>query len=361
MPESVQIRTIDTKQETGPASRLVDLLDRLLELASDIAPESRSLKTEAYRGRIEEYRSELSRARDVSKVDHVVRDAIRVSEEFFERSKSYLTTRERELRELILLMRDAMESLAGNGQDFHGQMVETGMRLSRLSELEDIRTLKKRLSQEVDTLKRVVEQKHRDEQAQFSELTERVGVLEATLELTKRQATLDELTGVPNRRSLDQTLREWVQTYAETKRTFVLGMVDLDDFKAINDEHGHVVGDRVLRCAASSLSGGVRGDDFVARYGGEEFAVILSDTNLRAGRERMDELVARIGQSRYKYQRHGEDRWVYFTVSAGITEYARGDEPEVILQRADEALYGAKRKGKNCVVTKKKGLLGRLG
>lgn len=361
MPESLEVQTMDPATAAGSPNRLVALLDRLLELFSDIAPESRSLRTDAFRSRLDEYRAELSRAPDVAEVDTVVRSAVRLSEEFFERSKTYATTRERELRELILLMRDALDSLAGSGQDFHGQMLESGLRLSRLSELEDIRTLKKRLSEEVDSLKRVVEQKQRDEQAQFSELTERVGVLEATLELAKKQATIDELTGVPNRRSLDETLRDWVQNYAATKQTFVVGMIDLDDFKQINDEHGHVVGDRVLRCAASSLSSGIRKEDFVARYGGEEFAVILSDTNLRAGRERMEELVSRIGQSRYKYQRKGEDRWVYFTVSAGITEYARGDEPEVILQRADEALYGAKRRGKNCVVTKKKGLLGRLG
>jgi len=361
MPNSASTTVLETSTENRSQQRLVELLDRLLLLASETAPESRSLGTEAYRSQLENYRDDLNRSRDPDRVETIVRAAVRLCEDFFGRSKGYVSAREGELRELIQLLRDALEALAGRGDKFHGDMVETGARLSRLSELEDIRTLKRHLSQEVDTLKKVVEEKHREEQASVSELTDRVGTLEATLQQTKKQATLDGLTEIPNRRAFDETLRDWVQFHSDAKSSFVLGMVDLDDFKRINDEHGHVVGDRVLRCAASSLAAGVRKGDFVARYGGEEFAVMLSGANLKSGRERMTQLVASIGQSRYKYQKEGEERWVYFTVSAGLTEFVRGDEPEVILQRADDALYGAKRRGKNCVVTKKKGLLGRLG
>ena len=72
-------------------------------------------------------------------------------------------------------------------------------------------------------------------------------------------------------------------------------MVDLDDFKHINDEHGHVVGDRVLKCAAAALAEGIREEDFVARYGGEEFALMLAGTSLKQAQERLSALVQRIG------------------------------------------------------------------
>ena len=90
------------------------------------------------------------------------------------------------------------------------------------------------------------------------------------------------------------------------------------------------------------------------------FAVILADTKLANGRDRIADLVAKIGVSRYKYKHLGEARWVQFTVSAGVTEFVKGDDVESLVQRADEALYQAKRRGKNRVMTKKKGL-GRAG
>jgi len=286
--------------------------------------------------------------------------AVRVCEEFFQRSQSYQAAREQEFRELIQMLRDALATLAGNSQKFHGQLVRTSERLSNLEDLNDIRTLKSRLTEEVVELKRAVREKQRQEQAHHSELAERVGTLEHKLERTKKEAALDALTGVPNRRSFDETIREWVHAYKGVKRGFVLGMIDLDDFKKINDEHGHVVGDRVLKCAAAALVEGIREGDFVARYGGEEFAILLASTALREEQERLEELVQSIGGARYKYTHLGEELWVRFTVSAGLTEYTPGDGPEELIRRADDALYLAKKRGKNGVATKKKRLFGIL-
>ena len=97
------------------------------------------------------------------------------------------------------MLRDALLSLAGDSQAFHGQLIETSARLNRLLELDDIRALKSRLTDEVDALKRSVEQKQREEQAHLSELTERVGALQSTLEQTKNQAALDALTEAESR------------------------------------------------------------------------------------------------------------------------------------------------------------------
>ena len=348
-------RSVSTASEAGTCERrVIDLLGHLLGLASDIAPDSRSLGTEKFRAQLEHYRSQLSQATDYRHIDNLLSAAVRLCEEFFQRSQTYLVDREQEFRELIQMLRDALLSLAGDSQAFHGQLVETSARLNRLLELDDIRALKSRLTQEVEALKRTVEQRQREEQAHFSELTERVGALQSTLEQTKNQAALDAPTEVPNRGSFDDTLRGWIRSHEASKHSFILCMVDLDDFKHINDEHGHVVGDRVLKCAATALAEGIREEDFVARYGGEEFAVMLAGTSLKQAQERISELVQRIGVSRYKYRQFGEDRLVHFTVSAGLTEFARGDTPEQLVTRADDALYLAKKRGKNRVATKKK-------
>ena len=361
MSNSVLEPPVATASEAGTYERgVIDLLGQMLRLASDIAPESRSLDTEKFRAQLEHYRSQLSRATENRHIDNLLSAAVRLCEEFFQRPQTYLVEREQEFRELIQMLREALLSLAGDSQSFHGQLIETSVRLNRLLELDDIRALKSRLTDEVDALKRSVEQRQRDEQAHFSELTERVGALQSTLEQTKNQAALDALTEIPNRGSFDETLRAWICSHEGSKRSFILCMVDLDDFKHINDEHGHVVGDRVLKCAASLLAAGIRESDFVARYGGEEFALMLGGTNLKQAQTRLSALVQRIGASRYKYKQLGEEHLVHFTVSAGLTEFAKDDTPEQLVTRADDALYLAKKRGKNRVATKRKGLLGLL-
>ena len=336
------------------ATPFVGLTRRLLELASLMAPESRSLRTEEFRGQIEQYCNELASATEPRHIVSVSETAVRQCESFFDRAQTYAVERESEFRELIEMLRTALANFASDSQEFHGQLLRTSEELTRLQDLDDIRTLKSRLSDEVNQLKQAVERRQKRAQEHESSLTEKIDVLETKLERTKRQATLDALTGVANRGCFDETLAYWIRERDARQGTFALAMIDLDDFKMINDEHGHVVGDRVLRCAADALTSNIREDDFVARYGGEEFAVLMNDANLRTAQKRLTQIVDEIGASRYKYTQFGENHWIRFTVSAGITEFSRGDTRESIVTRADQALYVAKKRGKNRVEMKKK-------
>jgi len=134
-------------------------------------------------------------------------------------------------------------------------------------------------------------------------------------------------------------------------------MIDVDDFKQINDTHGHPIGDRVLLCTAQWLTRGLRQTDFVARYGGEEFAVLLGAATVGQVEDRMREVVAGIAGSSYEYELLGKKERVRFTVSCGLTDLQDGDTEETLIRRADEALYDAKRKGKNRVTVKKRSAL----
>jgi diguanylate cyclase len=136
-----------------------------------------------------------------------------------------------------------------------------------------------------------------------------------------------------------------------------MAMLDVDNFKVINDTHGHPIGDRVLLCTAQWLAKGLRQSDFVARYGGEEFAVLLGNATAGQVEERLRQVLADIAASSYEYELLGKKERVRFTLSCGLTDLLPTDTEEELIQRADEALYEAKRKGKNRVVSRKRSTL----
>ena len=156
-----------------------------------------------------------------------------------------------------------------------------------------------------------------------------------------RLATCDPLTGLLNRRGFDQRVGHEIERRRRSSEPFSILLCDLDLFKAINDRHGHAVGDRVLVHAAATLLDGVRTIDAVARVGGEEIAVVLVDCNRESAERVADRLRIAVGEPR------ADEPGV--TISIGIAEAGPEELPAQLYARADAALYEAKRAGRNCV------------
>ncbi len=159
-------------------------------------------------------------------------------------------------------------------------------------------------------------------------------------------ARTDPLTGLLNRRAMSEQIEVEMRRVARTGRPFALLVVDLDDFKAINDEHGHAVGDHALRFVADRMLGSLRAQDQAARWGGEEFLLMLPETDLEtalAVAERLRELVADPPMM-------VEDRPLCTTATFGVTVYQPGDTVHDAVRSADRALYQGKQGGKNRVV-----------
>jgi diguanylate cyclase (GGDEF)-like protein len=149
-------------------------------------------------------------------------------------------------------------------------------------------------------------------------------------------------------------VQRWVNTHRESKKPFVLAMLDIDDFKEINDAHGHQVGDRVLFCAAQWFQKYIRSGDFLARYGGEEFVIMLENADPVDIESRLTDMLVRMSGCSYEYEENGQICVLSFTSSCGLAEFTGDESADELLRRADEALYVAKRTGKNRVVLAKK-------
>lgn len=153
------------------------------------------------------------------------------------------------------------------------------------------------------------------------------------------EARTDPLTGLSNRRAMDDALRSLLAMYHRYDQSFAVAMFDIDRFKQINDANGHVYGDRVLQGVASLLADGVRESDSVSRFGGEEFVVLLPQTGLEEAATLAERLRESIANTLM------ED--VKLTISGGITIVEEGDQADNVLTRADTALYHAKSMGRN--------------
>ncbi len=176
--------------------------------------------------------------------------------------------------------------------------------------------------------------------------TENKAIVERNKEL-ETQALVDPLTNVGNRKAFDQHLAAELERSRRYARPMSLLVMDLDDFKKINDTHGHLVGDAVLKAVGAAITGALRRCDFAARYGGEEFAVIAGETDAAAARHLAERLRSRIEALTCKTQQGA----VKVTVSIGSASCGDGhDLPDAaeIIAAADKKLYEAKRSGKNC-------------
>jgi diguanylate cyclase (GGDEF)-like protein len=165
--------------------------------------------------------------------------------------------------------------------------------------------------------------------------------------LLQRQATEDPLTGLANRRSLDQDLARELDRAARFEHPLAIAMLDIDHFKAINDRYSHQTGDDVIQTVARLLRHHARDVDVVARYGGEEFALIFPETPLDQAVAAAERL--RLAIAGYPWSFGHPDLVV--TVSIGIVPNEPGDSPADALRRADAHLYAAKRQGRNRTVS----------
>lgn len=348
MPSQPIVLSLSRSPLRDRAEALLTLAERLLDLLSEHAPDDTALGAPAFRAQVEDWREKLRDEDDAAGLTQVVDTIAESCGAFLDSTRAHRTDREAELLDLVNVLHEVIDTVRGDSREFEHELIRSTTAMGKMVEIEDIRELKRTLSREVQTLRDVVAVRQTSEAKHYDTLTNRVRVLEQSLIKAQAEAATDALTQLPNRGAFDLTLREWVNRAARDGRPFAVAMIDLDDFKRINDAYGHPIGDRVIIAAAQLLRSEVAKDEFAARFGGEEFAVLLLAPTAAKARDRIAGLLDRLPRS-YDFEHNGVTRFVSFTFSGGVTGYVAGDTVESLVKRADEALYDAKRRGKRRV------------
>jgi len=182
--------------------------------------------------------------------------------------------------------------------------------------------------------------------SRIQDLDRSVKSLKLEQNLLRTQLEQDALTGVSSRTSLLRELESAIARCNKTGQPLAVIMADLDHFKVVNDTQGHLVGDRVLTEIAARIKAALREFDLVGRYGGEEFVILLENTSPHTAHQIAERIRQHIGSQPV----HAASHQVEITISQGIGMWLEGDDHQSLLRRADQAMYAAKKAGRNCIV-----------
>jgi diguanylate cyclase len=327
------------------------LLDEVLAWARDFLAADDEAGWVALAHRFEACRIAIAGGAPATDVEQLAQACLSEGRELIVHLQQLRAQRVEESFAVVEALREVMATMGAEMTTMHTSLTQSTERFEAIGQLNDARQMKVRLMAEVLTLKQVAAKRRKVWEETARALTQKVAALERDLTAVKGEASTDSLTGVANRRGFDETLDRWL---AQSRPNFVLAVLDIDDFKGINDAHGHAVGDDVLRYVAKCLLQSFRSDDLVARVGGDEFAVLAAGLTSRQAEMRLAGVLTRITSGGAA----DEGRPACMpTLSCGLSECAAGDTAASLYERADEAQYTAKRQGKNRVVARQARLL----
>jgi diguanylate cyclase len=294
---------------------------------------------------IDRCRNELASGTDAGQLDPMARACLDASRKAALQTQAAAAEQRTQIAHLLDTVRETMAAVTGDQATMDQTLSGSADRFAQLAGINDLRQIQAQLRREVDTLKQITIERRTAWERRIREFEHRFAVLETQLDRTIREAAIDPLTNVANRRAFERTCRDWL---APNGPSFVMAMIDVDDFKVINDTHGHAVGDRVLVTVAETLTHSLRGDDIVARLGGDEFAVLAGTLTLAQAEARFTQIARTVQAACRPLLR--ED--VASSISIGLAERSAGDTYESMQHRSDSALYHAKKTGKGRVAAK---------
>ncbi|MGE4496815.1 MAG: diguanylate cyclase [Deferribacterales bacterium] len=183
-------------------------------------------------------------------------------------------------------------------------------------------------------------------ETELTEYKKEVAQLNENIRKYRQETITDHLTGLNNRKYMDIKLAEEIVRFGRHGQPFCILLMDIDNFKKINDVYGHIVGDQVIKHLGGVVKAHVRKSDFSFRYGGEEFLVLLLNTDIENAVRIAEQIRSKVETTNFTLK----DKTFVITVTIGVAQYMEGESVESLLERADKNLYNGKRFGKNRVV-----------
>lgn len=264
--------------------------------------------------------------------------------------KASLSEAREAIKHMLAGFVDHLADFADATSDYHDKIESCAAKISSTQDISELETVLGEVMRETRTIQ-INAQRSRDElrstQQKVQESEARIQELERELETTSDLVRHDQLTGVLNRRGLEETFAKEAARAIRHDTTLCVALIDIDNFKKLNDSMGHDTGDEALIHLASICRETLRPQDTVARYGGEEFIILLPETSLDDASIALTRLQRELTK---KFFLHANEK-VLITFSAGVTQLNTGENQATVIKRADEAMYQAKQTGKNRVVS----------
>lgn len=335
----------------GQADRVLQHREHLLEQLGRLAHELTDSLGELAeddrwaRGQIDAMREVLDAGLSTRGV-RSVGELLRLTRERQSRLRSEREQARDALKALIQRMLGELGELGAHTGRFHESMDRYADVIESADSLESLTGVVREMVEESRTVAGLVSQTQsrlQEEHARAQSLAGRVEALEDELRRLSAEVSTDQLTQIANRRGLIAQFEVEQARHLREDLELSVALLDIDNFKRLNDELGHAAGDTALKALAQTVRDALRPTDHVARYGGEEFVVLLPATALAEGQQILTRLQRGLSGSLFLH----EQKPVFVTFSAGVTAWRAGEPLEAALERADVGLYEAKRTGKN--------------
>lgn len=323
---------------------LLKLLNMLMDSTGELLGEDQWIGV-----RISKLRETISRPLD----QRVIAQAEHYLEEITQRQEIIghsLSEAKVALKQMVTSLITNIEELTDTTGEYHNKLEQYSEKISSTDDIKELNQLLVLIMEETSQMQKST-LNYRNEfltaRAEVSLAQNKINQLETELLEMGEKVHEDHLTGILNRRGLDNAFERETSRSMRHQIPVCYALLDIDNFKMLNDTHGHKVGDDALVYLVESIKDTTRPEDVVSRYGGEEFVILLPNTTL----EEAVHILSRIRRNLTKKFFLHENKRLLITFSAGIAQLQPGESQESIFKRADEALYRAKRGGKNQILT----------
>jgi diguanylate cyclase len=322
---------------------LLNLLRLLVENITELVVDDRWLH-----GQIEVVREIIEKPLSQRAIDDAER---RLKEVLFKQSqlKAGLYEAREAIKHMLAGFVDQLAEFADATSEYHDKIEICADKITAANDISELGCVLSEVMRETRTIQ-INAQRSRDElrstQKKVEESEARIRELETELETTSDLVRHDQLTGVLNRRGLEEMFNKEVARGKRHDTLLCVGLLDIDNFKKLNDALGHDVGDQALIHLANVCRETLRPQDTIARFGGEEFVILLPETPMEEAVIALTRLQRELTK---KFFLSGNEK-VLITFSAGVTQMLPDDNQATVIKRADEAMYKAKQTGKNRVI-----------
>jgi len=332
-----------TEDQAAVRNLLLELLHMVFENMAALSVDDRWLA-----GQTEALVQATAQPLTLRRLDDVQR---RLKDVIFKQTeaKGRMVEAQEQMKEMLSAFIERLGTMTEASSSYHETMEGCAEKIARASTLEEIAPVLKLVmgttrSMALDS--RAAHDELHELRQRAQDKHDELVRLQQTLDQVSLQARHDPLTGSLNRKGLDEVLEREISRGRRAETPLCIALLDVDNFKQINDRLGHATGDAALVHLADVVRSVMRPQDMLARYGGEEFVLVLPDTALASGIEAMQRLQRELTKNFFLK----DNEKLLITFSAGVAELAASEDSDGAIKRADQAMYLAKRQGKNRVV-----------